>query len=898
MRNRTEEMRQDRKSPEKSNAWKSTWKKVCAIMAAVVVFATTYALILPALTLESESGDATYVAEEETTAEAENTQTAIVTIVEDEAETGEDASVSETGEEAAAASEDDGVATASTGEYTLSWTQQSNTSGPNSQTTSYSLTIYCVDEDGNLIGGGETITVSGTVDQDSGVTLADNAPSIDGYTYSYAVIATSGSDAVASDATQITAVRYNTGSTGGGGSSSSAGYQYGTTSTSSGPGASSTTWSSIDEYSVYMVYMSSTTITIECVDENDDEISDAETTLTLSGTIESTAIGNIAPEIDNYNFSYAYLSDDEDETKITNIKREYDNSTESYVVSYSTDDGSTWVELNSSDVIVFVYEYDELGYLSGTTSMHVDVKESLAYTGSSSSSLELTDVTQIVITTDGSSSTYTSSTNPSITVGSGEWNLMGVTMTWDSSLAITFEYVDANGETQTAVAYLDNTSVYAANTYYPADGENADKLRTYLGITDTTSPINISGMNIYLVALILCDGSSVSYGEVTSTDGFDFALDVNTLLSLSANWTPSITKNYYGDSSGLTGSDFTFVVYDATLETNSEDSENAGTEIWTITTNDSGESEVADSGSNGSAEATDDESYSYVATDTFSMSPLAYSASFTSSDSETITNTYYYIVTETSGTKTVSNGTVTYDDTVYGVKVVVSFTGTTSSATYTITVTYYKLTSNGSGGYTVVGTLGSYTKGDSTDTTGSLTFDNYYTKNTSFELQKVDQDGDLITSGEASFILYQEDSGGNKTYYNASGSVVTDSSNYTLTTSNGKLSISNLSDGTYILEETEAPDGYNILSSTITITVKNGAVTSVSPEGSTVSLVKSTDDEGNTAYIVKVVNTSGDELPNTGGPGTNLLTFAGLLLMLLTLLMFGYRGRARGKEGV
>lgn len=71
--------------------------------------------------------------------------------------------------------------------------------------------------------------------------------------------------------------------------------------------------------------------------------------------------------------------------------------------------------------------------------------------------------------------------------------------------------------------------------------------------------------------------------------------------------------------------------------------------------------------------------------------------------------------------------------------------------------------------------------------------------------------------------------------------------------------------GTYYIVETKAPAGYNLLSSPVEVTVNNAS--------------------HNTAEAIKIKNNSGFQLPKTGGIGTYIFTFAGILIMLIAVIM-------------
>lgn len=75
----------------------------------------------------------------------------------------------------------------------------------------------------------------------------------------------------------------------------------------------------------------------------------------------------------------------------------------------------------------------------------------------------------------------------------------------------------------------------------------------------------------------------------------------------------------------------------------------------------------------------------------------------------------------------------------------------------------------------------------------------------------------------------------------------------------GSVSIKGLAQGTYYLEETKAPDGYNQLTSRVAVTL-NGDLTG--------------------EKAIKVENTTGNMLPSTGGMGTVLFITIGSIMVL------------------
>lgn len=88
----------------------------------------------------------------------------------------------------------------------------------------------------------------------------------------------------------------------------------------------------------------------------------------------------------------------------------------------------------------------------------------------------------------------------------------------------------------------------------------------------------------------------------------------------------------------------------------------------------------------------------------------------------------------------------------------------------------------------------------------------------------------------------------------------------------GVLKIEGLGEGTYTITELVAPDGYNLLTKPITITISASNVTFNSctwsiKNGDTDLNIDTID---NTLYLLTVINKAGSTLPSTGGMGTKL----------------------------
>lgn len=123
-------------------------------------------------------------------------------------------------------------------------------------------------------------------------------------------------------------------------------------------------------------------------------------------------------------------------------------------------------------------------------------------------------------------------------------------------------------------------------------------------------------------------------------------------------------------------------------------------------------------------------------------------------------------------------------------------------------------------------------------------------------------------------------SGENYTYAadQTSGAATTTLESYT----NGYIQIKGLEAGTYYLKETEAPKGYNKISSPIKIVVE------ADTNGKRKIKV-----DGNIVERVKVQNNTGSILPSTGGMGTTLIYVVGSILVLASgIVLFSKR-----KEG-
>ena len=153
------------------------------------------------------------------------------------------------------------------------------------------------------------------------------------------------------------------------------------------------------------------------------------------------------------------------------------------------------------------------------------------------------------------------------------------------------------------------------------------------------------------------------------------------------------------------------------------------------------------------------------------------------------------------------------------------------------------------------------------------------TPNYSFDLVKIDKDNKLLDG--AKFELYTAQTGGEAIYlvktaagYRVAESLSESGATTTIEVTGGKVTIDGLANGTYWLEEIEAPDGYNMLSGRVSITISDSDNSAtLTGEGEDTSYV--TESGG-----LAVVNQAGSELPSTGGMGTTVIYILGAALVL------------------
>lgn len=127
------------------------------------------------------------------------------------------------------------------------------------------------------------------------------------------------------------------------------------------------------------------------------------------------------------------------------------------------------------------------------------------------------------------------------------------------------------------------------------------------------------------------------------------------------------------------------------------------------------------------------------------------------------------------------------------------------------------------------------------------------------------------------------------------GWTATETEGTVLTTdNNGNITVKGLKEGTYYLEETKAPDGYNKLTAPVKVDIANNP--------NSIYELKSVEADGKAGTVAQAVgtitiaNNKGSTLPSTGGMGTKLFYTIGGILMAGAAIVLVVRKRRSDAE--
>lgn len=155
----------------------------------------------------------------------------------------------------------------------------------------------------------------------------------------------------------------------------------------------------------------------------------------------------------------------------------------------------------------------------------------------------------------------------------------------------------------------------------------------------------------------------------------------------------------------------------------------------------------------------------------------------------------------------------------------------------------------------------------------STTSDSVTTKNYAFDIVKDDKEDNLLNDAEFKlYIKTEEDEYTAQKFVKTKNGyrvAMADENGATETIQvNGKVTIDGLASGTYYLEETKAPDGYNKLENMVPVTLGEVDNLAIVEDGVYVS------------GGVEVENVAGSLLPSTGGMGTTVIYIIGAVLVI------------------
>lgn len=171
-----------------------------------------------------------------------------------------------------------------------------------------------------------------------------------------------------------------------------------------------------------------------------------------------------------------------------------------------------------------------------------------------------------------------------------------------------------------------------------------------------------------------------------------------------------------------------------------------------------------------------------------------------------------------------------------------------------------------------------------------------------------DEDTGKRLSG-AHFVLYKKESGQNLYYYydntekkivwkpiDANETVESAVNNgkitEVITNGEGAAEFKGLDTGVYYLQETMAPEGYNLMKEDVRVEI----TANYASDGQISSSSATSESEGQYQQTQKVENNSGSELPSTGGTGTTMFYIIGGILVVGALVLLIAKRRMKSEE--
>ena len=200
-----------------------------------------------------------------------------------------------------------------------------------------------------------------------------------------------------------------------------------------------------------------------------------------------------------------------------------------------------------------------------------------------------------------------------------------------------------------------------------------------------------------------------------------------------------------------------------------------------------------------------------------------------------------------------------------------------------------------------------YSNNPNNTSTGTTKDDKVTVYTFQLNVTKVDGTNNGTRLAGAKFKLYYEKDG-TKNYATVNlsegdnkdkitGWTATETEGTVLTTDNdGNITVKGLKEGTYYLEETEAPAGYNKLTAPVKVEITNKSDTISELKSVKADDVDGSVDVDKASGTITIANNKGSTLPSTGGMGTKLFYTIGGILMAGAAIVLVVRKRRSDAE--